>query len=95
VSVFNKVNPTRFDVVLRITKIKSIRFLQSFHSSWKLYLEPYSDIACSDPQVYSGATLPEQIGTGTYIVKSRDTLAKIADSLSGTVSSGALLELNP
>lgn len=93
---FSKINPVRY--ALQINQIgsqESIVFRQSHNPQWKLYLEPYEPLQCdTSASVYSGTTMPYQIGTGTYIVQSMDTFEKISDSITGSTLSG-ILDLNP
>lgn len=70
---------------------KTINSIDSFHPEWKLYLEPYSEIDCKNPNTYSGSLNQK---TENYTIQAGDDYQKIVANQSG-VTLDILRELNP
>lgn len=93
--LIKKQTPTRYYLNLNNVKIpSSLNFYKSFHSQWKLYLEPYSPINCSWSTTYSWTLLPEVVWTWIYITKTWDTIDKITKTITWATSYD-LISLNP
>lgn len=67
---FKKINPTQYHVNINQIQTKSLYFKQSHNPEWKLYLEPYSQISCSDYSIVYSWTVSWEgsIWTGSYHV---------------------------
>lgn len=89
---FNRENPTKINIQIKNNNLKNnFNYLQSFHSQWKLYLEPYSEIDCKNPTTYSGSLNQE---AKNYTIQAGDDYQKIVASNTG-VTLENLRELNP
>lgn len=94
---FQKINPVKYNINLNVKwETKNLNFLQSHNPEWKLYLDPYTPLDCGSGSItYSGTITQDSLtSTGTYTIQSRDTIAKIANTLTG-VTQSEIFDLNP
>lgn len=98
INTFSKLNPTNYQFIKTINLKAELKFLQSFHPGWKLYLDPFTPIECgSGSTAYSGAT---DISTGlmwsgtVYWVARWDDLDRIVRAYSG-LTWESLMAMNP
>ncbi len=81
--------------VATIQEWEKIILNKHMHSGWKIYLEPFSEISCANPKMYSGEIFENWRNTEKkYIIESRDTLEKIVEKLEN-ISLERIQKLNP
>lgn len=89
-------NPTTYDVVLTLQdESEKIIFFEAFNNNWNFYLEPFSEISCANPTIYSGVIFENwRNAKKKYIIEPRDTLEKIVEKLKN-ISLERIQTLNP